>query len=87
MKTKKTKRLNFNTYIKAQTHPFGAEWVVRRGRLSRASVETRALIMGYAPGVGSAAWAGFIEARDALVVPERPVDAPDTLQTSLPYNP
>jgi hypothetical protein len=89
MKTTKTKRLNFNTYMASLTAletvtPFSTIWVSKRGRLSRDSVEKRALALFMPPGTGFAAWDAFIEARNRQVAAE--CMSPDTLQTSLPYN-
>jgi hypothetical protein len=89
MKTAKTKRLNFNTYMQLPypdrlATPLANVWVSKRGRLSRTSVEARAISLGRPAGEGFEAWDAFIEARNRQVAAE--CMASDTLQTSLPYN-
>ena len=60
------KSMSFNQWIKALTDTtskyaeLGVHWVVGRGRLTRTSVEARALSYGMPEGAGASAWDAWV---------------------------
>jgi hypothetical protein len=54
-------KISFNQYIATDSGPLGQVWQSRRGRLTRASVETRASReYGLPEGTGAKAWDAYL---------------------------
>ncbi len=61
----KSKRMNFNDYMAGDNGPNDLHivWQAKRGRMTRRTVEARAVGYGLPAGTGEAAWDAFIAAR------------------------
>lgn len=71
-------KLSFNQYIATDSGPLGQVWQSRRGRLTRASVETRAgKEYGLPDGTGAKAW----DAYQTYLATSNPNDNPNPEST------